>query len=352
MLWQCPICKKEMNVPREPWLVRCCGVKHSIGRPQPAHTVVQLAEKGTRKECLYRGHKVSDIDCQCGGLKTANHCHYHNENCIVHAISKPWVSVKSTPHLDREPRSCATCKEFAKTGDDLKPVYPMPRPTGRRLHERTSDRLVLVMPCDDWSKNQYEISGPAIERYAKRCNADLRVVTDDAFPWFPMLNKWRIHQYAAWWQQTLYVDCDVLIRDDAPDIFDQVPVGEWGCVDESRHITNRQYYSDMQAVAERYGYDCPSWCPNAGVLLIPQQCDEYRPPQGPMPSQWCFDQSWLACRLQSHVELDNRFNWMAIQEGFSEGLDSAWFVHLNGTTKKDRIDRMRNIVGLSSTVSP
>ena len=159
-----------------------------------------------------------------------------------------------------------------------------------------------------------------------------------------MANKFRLTTFARHYEQTLYLDCDVVIRPNAPDIFERVPVGKWGLVDEKRLIGESNYHRDVETIAKRFGYDLPDWCPNGGVMIVPQNCDEYLPPETPFPVQWCFDQSWLACRLKNWVAIDDRFNWMHIRKDYQAGLDDAWFVHLNGTSKTERLEMLQKLV--------
>ncbi len=48
--------------------------------------------------------------------------------------------------------------------------------------------------------------------------------------------RWAISSGRAWvaehYRQTLYLDCDVIVRRDAPNVFELVPETHWGVVDE------------------------------------------------------------------------------------------------------------------------
>jgi hypothetical protein len=320
----------------------CCGIRHQIKASSVVVSRAVYSQQNRIDEkafCVYRGQPIADLDCRCGGNLKAYQCNLLSEPCIVRPTGKPWISIKSTPPIEFEPITCSGCECNTKPGEDLIPIT-LPK---EHLPTRTSDRLVLVIAANDWAKQQYAITGQAIERYAERCEADFHLVTNDLFPWFPMLNKWRITSFAKHWVQTLYLDCDVIIRDAAPNIFESVPIGKWGLVNEAKYIAARNYFADLVAVADRYGYAKPDWCPNAGVMVIPQGCEAYEPPKGKVPSQWCLDQSWLACRLSDYHPIDSRYNWMAIQPNFEHGLDSAWFVHLNGTTRDTRLGQLATL---------
>ena len=195
-----------------------------------------------------------------------------------------------------------------------------------------------------------DMTRPARQEYAERCGADLIELTDDRFPRWSMANKWRAGMIAGHYDQTLWLDSDVLIMPDSPSIFAEC--GEnFGLVDESaiveRNGFKAKYAAEMALLADLFGLPIPDWSPNGGVLLIPRRYSSLYAPPPRCPVNWCLDQHWLALSIeQANADvkrLDWRWNHLWIDPAFWQGLPDAYFVHLNGTklpARKELCDRI------------
>jgi hypothetical protein len=175
--------------------------------------------------------------------------------------------------------------------------------------------------------------------YADRVGADLHIIDSDFRPDYPMANKWRIANFARNYDQTLYVDSDVLITPGSPDIFSAVPEG-FAARDErpDYHYRPNWYSHEVLDLYQSQGVSHePQHCPNGGVLLMtPGTCELYEePPHKPYSQLWCTDQHWLSYRLETTDRqvtwLDDRWNWGFIRNDWWAGLAGAWFIHLNGS---------------------
>jgi len=60
--------------------------------------------------------------------------------------------------------------------------------------------------------------------YAKRIGADFVAITKSAQDWWG-LEKFRVHPFAQAYERTLYVDADVFLTEETPDLFEVVPAG-------------------------------------------------------------------------------------------------------------------------------
>ena len=176
------------------------------------------------------------------------------------------------------------------------------------------------------------------QRYAEKCQATLIEITDDKFPHWPMANKWRITSIEA--DRICYIDSDVFIKDEAPDIFQVTPEDKLSFINELpkilEHGATLYYRNELKKTGDLLGVNL-TWSPNAGVMMIPSSLKHlYRPPETGFNPLWCFDQYWLAAVCESEGVkphwMDDRFNWGWIYRNFWRGLRSAWFVHLNGTS--------------------
>lgn len=181
-----------------------------------------------------------------------------------------------------------------------------------------------------------DITLPLMLEYADRVGAELHVIDSNLRPEYPMANKWRVANYAANYDQTLYLDSDVLISPNAPDIFAAVPKGF--AVRDERPDYHHDWYS--QETSDLYASQGVSHtlqhCANGGVMLMtPETLDLYWEPSGTYPQLWCTDQHWLSYRIETSGHevtwLDDRWNWGFIRIDWWRGLADAWFVHLNGS---------------------
>ena len=62
-----------------------------------------------------------------------------------------------------------------------------------------------------------------MEAYAKRIGADFVAITKPSQDWWG-LEKFRVQPFAQSYERTLYVDADVFLTEETPDLFDVVPV--------------------------------------------------------------------------------------------------------------------------------
>lgn len=184
-----------------------------------------------------------------------------------------------------------------------------------------------------------ELTLPMMQDYALRVGAELHVIDTDLRPNYKLANKWRLASFSRSYDQTLYVDSDVLIMPQAPDIFASVPSG-FAVRDEKPDYAYRPNWYEHETLdlyqSQGVVHEL-SRCANAGVMLMtPETAELYEePPQRPYSQLWCTDQHWLSYRLETTDKqvtwLDDRWNWGFIRADWWSGLQYAWFVHLNGS---------------------
>lgn len=214
-------------------------------------------------------------------------------------------------------------------------TYRIPRD---HVPEPTSDRLVLHIGTGEKCGKELEITRPMAESYARRCGADYLCVRDKHHHRWPMASKWRAATFAARYRQTLFVDTDVVIRSDAPDLFEAVPPGAWGCVDELPSFNPpHEVFARGRSICRTQGVDMPPVrrTLNGGLILIPGESAElYRPPEKPWPNDWILDQLWLTVTLEREsadvVWLPTEHYAGFIDRDFWNTWQVRPFVHFNG----------------------
>lgn len=207
----------------------------------------------------------------------------------------------------------------------------------------TKTRCVVVLAPDDWTKSQLEITRKGFQAYATKCDADYIELTHNAYPAWPMANKLiQIPWVTTHYDQTVYFDCDVVVKPTMPNLFEQVPRHHYAAQDELPTILKLKYEG-------HYFKNFPNLLatdriPNGGVLVLPRHAEAYKTANESMPEDWCLDQFVLATQLPKETFwLDDRYNWGWIRKDWEEGLDAAYAIHLNGAIPEDRLKWLREL---------
>jgi hypothetical protein len=191
-------------------------------------------------------------------------------------------------------------------------------------------------------------------RYAARCGADYVRIRDlqTELP-YGCSAKLSILPLLEQYDQTLVLDCDVVVTDLAPDIFAEVPPGCWGAVDEMGCVQNRPEW--MQGMADRIADQTGQsrmrlpWMLNSGVVVCPRSGGPFlEPPPQLLPADWTIDQAWLSFQLarydQPLVRLDRRFNWTIWMADSERGKSHAFMWHQSDSDRPSRWQRIAAIV--------
>jgi lipopolysaccharide biosynthesis glycosyltransferase len=111
-----------------------------------------------------------------------------------------------------------------------------------------------------------------MKRYAAAIDADFVVVDEQGDHSLPHFAKLDLARLLNEYDRICYVDSDVIIRPDSPDIFREVPIEAVGACDEAefapdRRITFREFCVIMDCpVNEKEGYTLPYF--NTGVMVF------------------------------------------------------------------------------------
>jgi hypothetical protein len=200
----------------------------------------------------------------------------------------------------------------------------------------TKSRCVLVLAPDDWTKSQLEITRKGFQRYAEKCDADYVELTTDAYPAWPMFNKLiQVPWVTGHYSRTFYFDCDIVVKSNMPDLFDELAIDHYMVQDELPTIKKLNYdghyfrqFGDLRSISK---------VPNGGVLGLPRHAAAYAIPNKSTVEDWCIDQFVLATQLPERetIWMDDRYNWGWIRDDWQQGLDNAYAIHLNGCLDRE-----------------
>jgi hypothetical protein len=184
------------------------------------------------------------------------------------------------------------------------------------------------------------ITRASVERYARRCGAELLDIAMPEDGAAMPATKLAARETIAAYDRVALMDCDIVIRPGAPDVFAIVPDTHIGAVREDRHIDRAPWLDEM---AKLYGVpvatddgDAPYF--NSGMLVLSRaQYELIRfPATGALYLHPLFEQTYLNARLRQLglklCELPKEFNMIrAFDPHHDADWRFGWFLHLAGS---------------------
>jgi hypothetical protein len=230
------------------------------------------------------------------------------------------------------------CAGYTEPANIYRPV-----PTPKIVRNRS--RCVVTLAVGSIGEELHALTGPSQRAYAERIGADFHVIAGKTQPDNPCFEKFRVKPYAeAYSGGTLYLDADVFVMADAPDILDATPAGSVGLVDIAPRMPGVLDFGrgQLEKLSRAIGKPIPAgaasvyW--NSGVWAgRPEVAGYWTPPDFAIPDpHHCDEETW--CRWQAFAlaipvhPLDRRFNWTWCEDrSFAQWEEARpWMVHLAG----------------------
>lgn len=138
--------------------------------------------------------------------------------------------------------------------------------------------LVLTMAIGDFHKEMAALTVPFIGDYASKIGADFDCITSQKISKStPFWEKFAISDYLDRYDRVLFLDSDILIRKDCPNLFDFVPAQEIGMYNEGLLTTREEKEGHVWAMKntfDAYNISFPeTWDGrffNTGVMVVPK----------------------------------------------------------------------------------
>jgi len=196
--------------------------------------------------------------------------------------------------------------------------------------------LVLTICMGDEYSSIGELTHPFLKAYAKRIGADFRSITSQKVSQTtPHWEKFQISKLLDKYDRILYLDTDLIVKQDCPNLFDVVPEDKLGMFEEGQ-FTNRSRELLID-VCRNYGITLPGWNGkyyNSGVMVISQaHRNIFIKPE----KEVCnfYEQSYLNMVIsRDQVEifgLEFKFNRMTCMDSFiGEHRLNAHIIHYAG----------------------
>jgi lipopolysaccharide biosynthesis glycosyltransferase len=239
-------------------------------------------------------------------------------------------------------------------------------------------RALATMVIGNRHKNIFELTKNSIIEYAKKINSDLVIYDELGYVvvdynssniknnWFSSKTNpiehseiealdFLLHAYNEDWQnnaakklrvvellekyeRVLFIDCDILIQKDSPDLFEIVPFDKVGMFNEGTFFTN--YKEDfMQDWCEKFGLDYSKWDGayyNSGVILFSRGHENLFYPPKFMYKDMFYDQTHLNANIMEFdIPMQNlpyQFNRVFFIDGVvPDSRYDSFFIHYAGS---------------------
>jgi hypothetical protein len=225
-------------------------------------------------------------------------------------------------------------------------------------------RLVITVATGKAREWLRYTEGP-MRAYAEACGADFVALKNTTQGWWG-LEKFRVHAFAKQYEETLYLDADVLVTESADesifqtqasvsihDEFDYLPATSW-------------VEASVLAVSDCIGYRPSSrlfiQSLNSGVVHCKQHgADVWKPPTLPIPTGHVSEQTLVGInfhRMQvAKRMLSPQKNCQVWNREFNRILPDAHFVHASGEPKKTEllrrlVEQLRLVGNPALTLTP
>ena len=165
----------------------------------------------------------------------------------------------------------------------------------------TAKTAIVTAATGRRGRELLDVSGPLLRSYAARLGADFVTLTK-RHPSYALSVKWGIRRVLEHYERIVFLDADILVPTDAPNLFDLCRVSNIGASDELPWLTmaNPKVLDEYQWVRTGQGKQrvpCSQYF-NSGVIVASRyHADLFGPPPGPAPVHHCLEQHWWNARL-------------------------------------------------------
>lgn len=214
---------------------------------------------------------------------------------------------------------------------------------------------VITLALGDDYKKIADLTHSSIKSYADKIEADFIDLSDhikanDEPHW----NKFILYKYFQKYDRILWLDSDLLVRDDCPNMFDFVPIEKIGIFEEGKYISRGEYIKGgMNAYNILFEWDGRYF--NTGVMVL-SKCHARLfspPPDGVRKSKnfisngmlytFLGEQTYLNIRILTDdvfknniFELNYKFNRMTLLDEITgEPRHASYIIHYAGCPSKD-----------------
>jgi len=196
-----------------------------------------------------------------------------------------------------------------------------------------------------------EKTHPSIKAYANKIGADFIVINEKKLSKkFPHYEKFQIKDLFKDYKRIIYMDMDLIVRPDCPDLFEIVPEHQFGIFDEGKFIPSPM--SILRDACMKYGISLSKWNGayfNTGVMVfsrIHKDVFEYPKEEYDLVGGYPhYEQPYINLKLISGkyeiYDIGYKFNRMSLMDARTgENRLSSFIVHYAGGS----IEEMKSLI--------
>jgi len=198
--------------------------------------------------------------------------------------------------------------------------------------------IVTLVTNQEWAKLA-EITLPSQREYARRLGAEFIVLDKCVYP-HPHYDKWQIFGLLEDYDRVIYMDADIVVRPDCPDLFVMVPPEYFAGENELLSFPGQaQHLARFLSLMGMPPIPCPYYI-NGGLLVASKAHRKvFRPPERilmdiPWPEQNHFNARLIGERVPV-ATLDRSFNDRHREPGY---LRRSYILHYSVTPLQQRIE--------------
>jgi hypothetical protein len=225
-------------------------------------------------------------------------------------------------------------------------------------------RLVITIATGkgrEWLK----VTGDSMQAYAARVGADFVALQNTTQGWWG-LEKFRVHEFAKQYEETLYLDADILVTEAADESIFQTEASV-SIHDEYSYLPSTAWVEASVKLVS----SCLDYTPkdrqflrslNSGVVHCKRSgADVWMPPKLPIPTSHVAEQTVVGLnfdRLQVAKRMFSRLrNAQCWHPRFASLLHNAQFIHASGKQKKTEllrslVEQLREVGNPPLTLTP
>jgi len=222
----------------------------------------------------------------------------------------------------------------------------MPTPISITSKLNKLKHLVLTIAVGEKYKQVADITHESIKQYANKINAEFLCIDEDyksdstdksnTSHW----NKFQINTLLDKYDRILYIDTDIIIRNDCPNLFNIVPENKIGMFNEGKYETR---FQPLEEAVKAYNEKINDWeghYYNTGVIIISKQHKGlFTLPEIIHPLAM-FEQSYINLQLMKYkdkypvFDLDYKFNRMNLMDKLiGESRFASYMIHYAGANQ-------------------
>jgi hypothetical protein len=181
-----------------------------------------------------------------------------------------------------------------------------------------------------------KVTHPTIKAYAKKIGADFLCISEKKISTTSIhWEKFQVFDLLNTYDRILFLDTDLIIREDCPDLFGFVPEDKLGAFDEAP-FTDRSKELIIDT-CKAYGVTLPGWNGkyyNTGVMVISKRHKHlFKKPE--LEYYSFYEQTYLNMRIAEQkiemFDLEYRFNRMTCMDAYTgEDRHASFIIHYAG----------------------